>query len=447
MNEIVSIIIPVYNVADYLKECLDSVLNQTYKNFEIIIVNDGSTDNSKEIILKYKKNHPNISVIDQENQGLSEARNAGLRIAKGKYIYFLDSDDKIHDSLLEKCITIFKKYNVDLINFGYESFIGKQVIKQNKILGDSIILSGYDFFKKSAEESLGHNFNVWSYMYKKDFLIKNKLKFVKGLIYEDSELFVRILMKNPKIYILNDHLYSYRLREDSITSAKHYSLNYLTSTNIIINTYKSFMKQVPELEDIFKKYMTHWTSVKLNVLKKLEFIDKDSLIHEIYDCIQLNKILNIDLNINSIEHLKELMNTYKNVLDSSIKAIMNSEMKKLTEIRNKKLINVPLNDEKSLVGIYGISNHTKNLLEYYNDNISKINARVILIDSFSNKTYNHEFNAEVINVTDIKDYDFNCILISAFTCEDILYNNLINLGFNKKIFRLYNDNKKLLFKY
>ena len=120
MKEKVSIIIPVYNSERTLERCLDSVINQTYKNIEILIVNDGSKDKSLEIMKEYQKKDNRIMVINQENKGLSGARNAGLDKATGEYVTFIDSDDYIKANLIKDTIEIFNRYNCDVVRNNYE---------------------------------------------------------------------------------------------------------------------------------------------------------------------------------------------------------------------------------------------------------------------------------------------------------------------------------------
>ena len=121
-NVKVSVIIPVYNVELYLRECLDTVVNQTLKEIEIIIINDGSTDNSGEIIKKYENEYSNIISITQENHGLGNARNQGLNCAKGEFIYFMDSDDKIEIDMLEQLYTMAIEQNLEMILFDADVF-------------------------------------------------------------------------------------------------------------------------------------------------------------------------------------------------------------------------------------------------------------------------------------------------------------------------------------
>ena len=124
-----SIVIPVYNVENYLAECLDSVLAQTFKDFEVICVNDGSTDKSGEILKSYAQKDDRIKIIYKENGGLSSARNEGLKYVAGELCYFLDSDDYIESNLLEYAVKIFDNYEIDYFAFGSKVFVEGNVIQ------------------------------------------------------------------------------------------------------------------------------------------------------------------------------------------------------------------------------------------------------------------------------------------------------------------------------
>ena len=114
---LVSIVIPVYNVEDYLEQCLQSVINQTYKNLELIVINDGSTDSSGDIIERYVKKYNNIICVNQKNSGLSYSRNVGLDKSNGKYIYFLDSDDFLESETIAECVELAERENLDILQF------------------------------------------------------------------------------------------------------------------------------------------------------------------------------------------------------------------------------------------------------------------------------------------------------------------------------------------
>ena len=122
MQELVSVIIPVYNVEKYLSKCLDSIVNQTYNNLQIILVNDGTKDNSLEICQNYQNKDSRIQVINKENGGLSSARNKGLEYAEGKYCLFVDSDDYVELDLIESAVSKMEEVNADMVVFGFERF-------------------------------------------------------------------------------------------------------------------------------------------------------------------------------------------------------------------------------------------------------------------------------------------------------------------------------------
>ena len=150
-NYLVSIIVPIYNVEKYLDRCIQSILNQSYENLEIILVDDGSPDRSSEICDEYRKSDQRIKVVHKENGGLSDARNAGLILAKGKYIIFLDSDDYIEHTMVEDAVTVLEKNDSDIVIWGYYADF---VDEDENLISSKIInpcISG-DFLKSDFYE-------------------------------------------------------------------------------------------------------------------------------------------------------------------------------------------------------------------------------------------------------------------------------------------------------
>ena len=208
-----SIVIPVYNVEKYLEQCLNSVLNQTFADYEVICVNDGSTDGSLDILRKYA---PKITIINQENGGLSDARNAGIQAAKGDYIFLLDSDDWIAENALE--ILSENTSGQDFIVFNGERFFedGKTEKPDDGISESQ--LTGWEYYNKYALQSRKFHFVcVVLRVYRREFLIENSLFFKKNIYHEDN-LFTPICCYHAKnVKIIPDILYFYRIREGSIT--------------------------------------------------------------------------------------------------------------------------------------------------------------------------------------------------------------------------------------
>ena len=207
-NPKLSVVVPVYNVAPYLDEALDSVENQTYKDMEVICVNDGSTDNSPEILEKHAKKDKRIKVINQENQGVSKARNAGMKAATGKYIYFFDSDDVLAPYAMEKAIKNLEKYDADVLEMGIKKFnYGSSIDLKEYFYKDlPITLCKYKKGRNLLEIFNTKTSAVWSYVYKKSFLTDNNLCFKKEIKTHEDVVFtyivkscVKKLVKDPNI--------------------------------------------------------------------------------------------------------------------------------------------------------------------------------------------------------------------------------------------------------
>lgn len=223
---LVSIIIPVYNVADYIRPCLDSALAQTYKNLQIITVDDGSPDECGNICEEYAKRDSRIEVVHKENGGLSSARNAGLLAAKGEYIYFFDSDDLIENNLIERCLETMIMTESDVVVFNYDRVPngGKspEFHKAREIVINSVE-ERKDFIcnvlckHKIGWESWGRFFNA-------------KVIFDNGLLFEDNKkvfaedfhFMLQVACVAKKVFVIEDILYHYTIRGDSIMGKVSY---------------------------------------------------------------------------------------------------------------------------------------------------------------------------------------------------------------------------------
>ncbi|WP_373730582.1 glycosyltransferase [Bacteroides heparinolyticus] len=233
-----SIIIPVYNVEQYLRKCLDSVLEQSYEaDYEVICVNDGSTDGSLAILEEYARQHKKIKTINQANKGLSEARNAGLRAAQGEYVWFVDSDDWIEHNALE---ILHKNIdNEDIICFNGKRYFedGTQETPDKGI--DIQAISGWEYYNRYAlKTSKFHFVCVVLRAYKRNFLLSNNLFFEPGIYHEDNLFTPITLYQAKKVKSIPDYLYQYRIRSGSIT--QNINLKRITDTIIIANRLAEF---------------------------------------------------------------------------------------------------------------------------------------------------------------------------------------------------------------
>ena len=208
---LVSVIIPVYNVAPYLREALDSVLHQTYRNLEIIVIDDGSTDGSSEICDEYAKNDSRIHVIHQPNRGLSAARNVGIDLATGEIIAFLDSDDVYDIDFIDKMLNALLDTGSDLVACKYR-FFGTKKFK------DHLLIKPGTYNRIFALRALVDgrlNWSMWNKIYRRE--LWDEVRFPVGHVYEDVATAYKLLKKCRLIAVIDESLYFYRDRQGSIT--------------------------------------------------------------------------------------------------------------------------------------------------------------------------------------------------------------------------------------
>ncbi len=236
MNLKVSIIIPVYNVEKYIAKCIQSLLAQTYKNFEAIIVDDGSPDNSIQIAKELVNGDPRFVFLEKENGGLSSARNLGLDYMKGDYVAFLDSDDYFHHECLDKVITEFEKNRkIDIVIFGtlWVSEKGEVLHKTTSDIAKYCVYKDILLYENSIEQM------VWNKVYHRDVFVDER--FYEGIIYEDTEIIPRLLL-NKKLSHLPYYLYRYIQREGSITN--EYNRLSISSIFFILNSHREFLEKL-----------------------------------------------------------------------------------------------------------------------------------------------------------------------------------------------------------
>lgn len=216
-----SVIVPVYNVKDYIGQCINSIVNQSIDSMEIIVVDDGSTDSSIEVVEQIKDSR--IKIIRKLNGGLSSARNEGLKVAKGKYVYFIDSDDYIaFDTALEEMYNIGVNENADIIvgnAIRYYSTEKQYEFMRDKEIFKRICMKSDEFLIKSLETYSMYS-AVWFNMYKTTLLKDNKLFFKEGFFHEDEDFTPRVFLRASNISIYPKNIYIYRFREESIMGRK-----------------------------------------------------------------------------------------------------------------------------------------------------------------------------------------------------------------------------------
>lgn len=211
----ISIVIPVYKVEEYLRECVDSVLAQSFSDYEVILVDDGSPDSCGQICDEYAERDPRIKVIHQSNQGISVARNTGIRAAMGEYLYFLDSDDAIEPDCLESLAAAASEGHYDIAEGGYRTSDGSEITVPQQ-LPTGPVESGkiLEFYCRRKWTVL-----AWNKLVRRELVLEKELFFIPGIIYEDCAWTFALAHQAKSLYVLNRPTYIYRIRPGSIMTS------------------------------------------------------------------------------------------------------------------------------------------------------------------------------------------------------------------------------------
>ncbi|MBS6600274.1 MAG: glycosyltransferase family 2 protein [Clostridium sp.] len=296
----VSIIIPVYNVEEYIEECLKSILAQTYKDIELLIVDDGSTDNSLGLIREYENKFKKIRIFTQQNKGVSEARNLALNYVSGEFVLYIDPDDFLEPNMIEKMVNKAEKYNSDITICGYYLYYSKDNannkiftygINENKTLSSLEVIDMMLNYKLQGQ--------LWNKLFKKDLLINNNFKFEPGRYIQDIFPVFKMVLKSSNITFIDEPLYYYRQRMSSTVNKKSkklaedyfhamYSImNYVKEENIKVNKNSYIAFRTIVLSNFIAMYTNYKKNDVYKYFYKSEFKKLDIKIHEF---ISLNNI-------------------------------------------------------------------------------------------------------------------------------------------------------------
>ncbi len=336
----VSVIIPVYNVENYLKQCLDSVVNQTLKDIEIICIDDGSTDNSVNILKEYAAKDDRIKVIHQENKGLGGARNTGIKNAHAPYLFFIDSDDWILVDCLEKLYNKITLVDADICIYGLKKY---EEQSKEYIIDDYFGLSLYgDCINKlctykDIKSSIFERFGAVLKFYNREFFIKNDLFYEEGVYFEDVVPHVKSIILASTIVFLDERLYIYRCdRTDSIMSSSKNSEKVFDVFKFFVSVYNFLNKLevLPEIEKEFCIFVLNQAYYHSNRIlnKKIQ----KSFINEFIFWGQKIKLQD------KLNKYPELKNRYKQIIkitkkDNFILSIRNEGIHKVVSILGIKL--------------------------------------------------------------------------------------------------------------
>ncbi len=270
-------VVPVYNSEKYIITCLNSIERQTLDNIEVLIINDGSTDNSTEKIKAYTLRNPNFKLIDQKRNGTGSARNVGIRLAHGRYIYFLDADDYIKDDALEIMYDSAEANNLEVLLFSSYTFEDmsdeyswntKKGYKYNgKYEG---VYTGMDLADKLVNNNDMKNCSCCMLFSKRDFLLKNNLSFLENTVYsEDSLLFIKLVSLSSRISVINIPLYYRRYRSSSSTDSINFEKKFHDNC-LVLSDADNFLIKYPECScSLIEWYLELFTYTALNCRNRI----------------------------------------------------------------------------------------------------------------------------------------------------------------------------------
>lgn len=299
----ISVIIPVYNATKFLGECLDSVLAQTFNAYEIVCVNDGSTDDSLALLQEYQKSHSQIKIIDQKNQGVCTARNTGIANAEGKYIFLMDNDDTlIGRNCFEKVYSKAEEHQLDILCFNYSFSHAVDILKcpaDVLFKGEEILCSGRV------------NVMPWNKLYKKELLACQACGFKDGIQggCEDDELTLRVFMKAERVMHIKDVFYAYRTDNmDAVTSQKT-SMKNVLGFKAALETLATLMQehQDKKINTFFKRRVLFYLGELCHAALVVE--EKDVALKIYQDQKEQFSFQGIDLKIIDVEE-KYIENIY-----------------------------------------------------------------------------------------------------------------------------------------
>lgn len=443
MNEItISIIIPVYNVEQYLEQCLESVVQQTVKPSEVILINDGSTDNSRDICEKYCKKYHYFYLFNQKNYGQAVARNVGIKLSKMEYILFVDSDDYVSSKLVE---TVKKginesRYDMYLFSANIQYDIPNGEPKYSFIRLEecnNVVLSGKEYLQRTYP--VRHIETVYQAAYRRSFILENDLFFPEGIYFEDSLFSLKTLLNANRVLAVEEKLYVRRYREGSTISSEmsikkaydlmdlnRYIWDYLISYGVEQLSEKFVM-------DIISGYLLHtWN--------KISSLDNNKEIQESL-CNLFQEFL---------MRWEKLYNEKSRNLGDEILLFLASKIcekndrgqkETLENMIYNKLKELPLSDSSKNIFIYGIGLNANALLGLYRKYVEPVKASIdYIITDTSNRTI--EFDGKkVYSSKEVKDIEMDNIIISSRAYQEDMYEVLIHNGIDaNKIVCIYGGN-------
>lgn len=457
MRTDITLIIPVYNVEKYLNQCLDSVVEQTEPFDEVILINDGSTDQSLSICREYVEKYKYFKLIDQENKGLSIARNMGMSFACSEYIMFLDSDDFLRRDTVRILKDRLTDRRADAIYFDAATCCdtdwccAENAYDRSAVHLDEAYISGWDFFKKVYPKY--YIVSACMAVYKRKQIDNIKLSFPEGLYYEDNYFSFMFLIQAEKVTYLSEKLYQRRYRDNSITTGRYTERKFLDHVKIVLLMWKSIICKnfldIPGRKELLLRFINDQCTFILNSYKLCQdqgiAVGEEAhyLLNELAEQYiltlrdtYLGKERETPLLINRMEWNLEQIMLY-HIGDKSGHHSMLQKVRERKKQCYRYILDVlPLNVEGYKIGIYGTGEHTRSFLNAFELLIGKITCSLLFIDTYKEKgTYR---GRKIINYQQI-DETFDLIIISSFIHQQDMIDCVKSVNKEISIYTFYDN--------
>lgn len=443
-----SFIVPVYNGEGYLAKCIKSILAIERDDYEIIIVNDGSTDGTEEIINDFCITYSKIKSVFIENSGLSVARNTGMDVAGGDNLIFVDSDDWVEQEL-DYPMAIMVDENIEMCFYNANNvFMEENYDTRRQELypfSEDEIYTGEQVLSKYTDYWIPNE--VWHGIYKKSFLVENGIRFMPGVLYEDNSFWFDVMRCGKRIKYINRYCYNYLIRPGSIAFSDSNEKNIisvlilmkeiLSKTNVTANYLGCAAVKLPKLMRACEKRID--TTHLENLVDKCEKIYTrreellqriDSLYGEDSLCDLINKYI-------LLSEFVFFLGIYKREDERRVFNLRDKVIFAFKEVMKE----WPLRDERKIVGIYGSGRTSDVILNIYEKIYGKIKAKIYYIDSSKESGLYKHLNRQIININDLKNYCVCDVVICSNRYEEQMYVKTRELYPNIPVFRVYNHCK------
>lgn len=455
MKPNISLIIPVYNVEDYLEKCLDSVVFQTMPFYEVILIDDGSTDRSADVCRKYISEYSYFSLITQENKGQSAARNVGIEHASGDYLMFLDSDDWLRKDSVQILSEILMQVSLDAVYFDAHAFseLDNGEIPDNNYDRcqaelDGKLMSGREYFVRSYPRD--YIVAVWAGIYKRERVEKSKIRFPEGIYYEDNYFTFVFLTRAQKCIHISEKLYQRRFRPYSTMTGTYSEKKFNDYVECVCLIWEYILiMDIWEDRKALREFIHEHCNIILcnyqycsennlklgndsigllsNVLEKYFYILnylKDGMEEK-----ELGNLVRLWKNVTKIGICKLKEEAYLNKIKKNV--AVNKKMLYI-ELLNK----LPMNNQRMKIGIYGKGKHTEGLIAIYKQLIGEIKCDLsFIVSAGDEKRYK---GRKVINYQEI-DNKFDMIIVSSFLYEREMLENIRSVNKTISVFCFYNE--------